>query len=291
MPKKVVFLVSVLLLFRFYAVSVYGWSNGGSSSEPFDPKYGTHDWIAHHALDWLPYEEKQCILDNLASFLYGTELPDNGSIPDGVGDKDKHHVYYFANGSVQEDDSAVRAREEYINASNLLRAGDVIGAVRRLGMVCHYISDLGVYGHVMGSETAWGSEDDSVHGNYESYVDRRTESYSDDFNVYLSFDGVLETISAYNASLKLAFDTTFDDDGDLTCVWMSQNYDWNNPTFKNRCGESLNLAVNLIADVLHTFYMEEIIPEFPSILTLPLLIVVATFVILCTKKRIPRKRW
>jgi uncharacterized protein YvpB len=37
---------------------------------------------------------------------------------------------------------------------------------------------------------------------------------------------------------------------------MDHNYNWNNLTFKNRCGESLNLAVNLIADVLHTFYLE-----------------------------------
>jgi len=271
-------------------VSVHAWSNGGYSDDPSNPKYGTHDWIADHALDWLPSEEKQFILNNLADYLYGTELPDNGTIPDGVGDKDKHHVYYFANGSLQEDDSAVRAREEYINATNLLKAGNVTGAVRRLGMVCHYISDLAVFGHVMGSETDWGSESDTVHSNYESYVDTRTNSHDDDFNTYLSFDGSLSIISAYDASLELAYDTTFDVDGDLTCVWMNQSYDWSNPTFKNRCGESLNLAVNLIADVLHTFYVEEVIPEFlPSLIT-PLFMILTTLAILCTNKRILRKK-
>jgi hypothetical protein len=271
-------------------VAVFGWSNGGYSDDPSNPKYGTHDWIAQHALDWLPLDEKQFILNNIANYLYGTELPDNGTIPDGVGDKGRHHVYYFANGSLQGDDSADRAREEYINATNLLKAGNLTGAVRRLGMVCHYISDLAVFGHVMGSETDWGSESDTIHSNYESYVNGRTNSYDNDFNTYLVFDGVLSIISAYDASLQLAYDTTFDVDGDLTCVWMNQNYDWSNPIFKNRCGESLNLTVNLIADVLHTFYVREVIPEFPSSLILILFIIISIPIFIYARKIILRKR-
>ncbi|MDH5770687.1 MAG: C39 family peptidase, partial [Candidatus Bathyarchaeota archaeon] len=73
---------------------------------------------------------------------------------------------------------------------------------------------------------------------------------------FLVFDGDLSEVSAYEATLILAYDTTFDLDGDLICVWMDQNYNWSNPTFGNRCGESLNLAVNLIADVLNTFCLE-----------------------------------
>jgi len=37
---------------------VSGWSNGGYSAAPANPDYGTHDWIAEHALDWLPLAEK-----------------------------------------------------------------------------------------------------------------------------------------------------------------------------------------------------------------------------------------
>ena len=37
---------------------------------------------------------------------------------------------------------------------------------------------------------------------------------------------------------------------------MDQNYNWSNPTFKNRAGEFLNLSVNTIADVLHTLATE-----------------------------------
>ncbi|MBS7627931.1 hypothetical protein KEJ36_03845, partial [Candidatus Bathyarchaeota archaeon] len=78
-----------------------------------------------------------------------------------------------------------------------------------------------------------------------------------EFNSYLSFDGSLATLSAYEAALKLAYDTTFDPSGrGLTCVWMDRNYNWRNQTFRNRVGESLNLAVNYLADVLYTLYME-----------------------------------
>jgi hypothetical protein len=241
------------------ATAVSGWSNGGYSANPSNPDYGTHDWIAEHALDWLPLQEKQFLLDNKASYLYGTELPDNNQAPDGIGDTTKHHVYFFANGSVQDDAAADRATAEYVNAVHFFNAGNLSEAAKRLGMVAHYIADMAVFGHVMGAATAWGAE--AHHSDYEQYVLTRTDNYADEFNVFLAFDGNLGEISAYDAALTLAHDTTFDADGDLTCVWMDQHYNWGDVTFRNRCGESLSLAVNLIADVLHSFYIGTIIPE------------------------------
>jgi parallel beta-helix repeat protein len=234
------------------------WSNGGFSDDPSSPDYGTHDWIAQHALDWLPQQEKQYILDNLASYLYGTELPDNGGASDGIGDTVNHHVYYWANGSLQDDASAIRAQTEYDEALNYIETDNLAMAAKTLGIMSHYIVDVAVFGHVMGLETYWGSE--IHHSDYEAYVEERTNNYTDEFNTYLVFDGSLSFISAYDATCALAFDTTFDVDGSLTCVWMDQNYNWSNPTFKNRCGESLNLAVNYLADVLHTIYLESALP-------------------------------
>jgi parallel beta-helix repeat protein len=127
-------------------------------------------------------------------------------------------------------------------------------AVKTLGIMSHYIVDVSVFGHVMGSGTDWGAE--VHHSDYETYVNERTNSYDDEFNTYLVFDGSLDFITAYDAACALAYDTTFDIDGDLTCVWMDENYNWNNSAFKNRAGESLNLAVNYLSDVLHTFYIE-----------------------------------
>jgi len=279
-------LLSVLLMVSFGAASVSGWSNGGYSADAGHPDYGTHDWIAEHALEWLPQQEKQWLLDNKASYLYGTELPDNNQASDGIGDTTKHHVYYSASGVVQDDAAAVRAKEEYDKAVNAYRAGNLNEAAKRLGVVAHYVGDMAVFGHVMGASTAWGAE--THHSDYEDYVQGRTNDYTDEFNSFLVFDGNLSMNSAYDAALTLANDTTFDADGDLTCVWMDQNYNWNGATFKNRSGESLNLAVNLIADVLHTFYNEAVIPEFPAWTILPLLMI-ATFFAIAVKKRFKEK--
>ncbi len=265
------------------STGVYGWSNGGYSADPANPDYGTHDWIAEHALDWLPLGEKQFLLDNKAAYLYGTELPDNGGAADGIGDTTKHHVYYFANDSVQDDAAADRAVEEYAKAVAAYNAGNFSGAAKQLGIVTHYIADMAVFGHVMGAATAWGTE--THHSDYEDYVQTRTNSYVDDFDSFLVFDGSLSTLSAYDAALTLAYDTTFDGDEQLSCVWMDQHYDWSNDTFRNRSGESLNLAVNAVADVLHNFNADvAVIPEFSPWVFLSL-ILFATLFAVALKKR------
>jgi hypothetical protein len=238
----------------------WAWSNGGYSSDPADPDYGTHDWIAEHALDWLPAEEKQYMLGNLAAYLYGTELPDNGGAPDGIGDSLlNHHIYYDSAESMTDDAAAVRASTEYNDTLAYLKANDYANASKNAGIMTHYIADMAVFGHVMGASTDWGNE--THHSDYENHVNVRTSNYTAEFNSFLSFDGNLDAISAYEAAKKLAYDTTFDVDGPLNCTWMDQNYDWNNPTFKNRAGESLNLAVNYVAEVLHALYLEANMPD------------------------------
>jgi len=257
-----IFLLALLLTFTSLSVSVkkgLAWSNGGYSADPAHPDYGTHDWIAQHALDWLPANEIQFILDNLAVYLYGTELPDNNQAPDGIGDTTKHHIYFNSAEVMTDNAAAVRASTEYTKTLNFLKAKDYTNAAKNAGIMSHYIADMAVFGHVMGSSTEWGTE--QHHSHYEDYVNDQTSSYNAPFNSYLSFDDVLSNISAYDAAKNLAYDTTFDTDGDLTCVWMDQNYDWNNLTFKNRAVESLNLAVNYLADVLHTLAVESTTPS------------------------------
>jgi len=278
-------LMIVLLSACFIAgfARVSGWSNGGFSADPADPDYGTHDWIAEHALEWLPQEEKQFLLDNKAVYLYGTELPDNGQASDGIGDTTKHHVYFSADGTVQDDAAAVRANQEYAKAVAAYDDGNFSGAAKQLGIVAHYVADMAVFGHVMGAATAWGAE--THHSDYEDYVLTRTNSYVDDFDGFLVFDGSLSTVSAYNAAMALANNTTFDAGGQYTCVWMDQNYDWSDATFKNRCGESLNLAVNAVADVLHTFNGDiDVIPEFPAWMLLPVFLFAALFAVVIRKR-------
>lgn len=258
-----VVLLCVLAVSAINCESVFAWSNGGYSGDPANPGYGTHDWVAEHALDFLPAEEKQFLVDNLAWYLYGTELPDNKNTPSGVGDTTKHHIYFSEDGVLIDDVAGVRAREEYVAAQQAFGLGNLSGAAMHLGMVAHYVADVAVFGHVMGAATAWGTE--VHHSDYESYVLRRTESYGDEFGSYLVYDGVLTVVAAYDATVELARDTTFDLSGQgLNCTWMDQNYNWNNAAFKGRMGASLSLAVNAVADVLHAFYLETVIPEFPA---------------------------
>ncbi len=269
--KKKISIIAILLLSSLVAScvgSVQAWSNGGYSADPAHPDYGTHDWIAQHALDWLPTQEKQYIIDNLTVYLYGTELPDNNntSVAGHIGDTIKHHVYFWANGSLQDDVAADRAAEEYQIALNLLDAGNFSGAALTAGIMSHYIADVAVFAHVMGASTDWGAETGNIHSNYESYVNTRTNSYSDTYNSYLLFDGALSTISAYDASRNLAFDTTFDGGGTYNCVWMNNNYDTPNPNspYWIRAGESLNLAVNAVTDTLHTLFISSNIQPSPT---------------------------
>jgi len=300
MRKSAVVIASALCMILIFSVlwkNSSAWSNGGYSADPSHPDYGTHDWIAQHALDWLPTNERQYILDNLAAYLYGTELPDNNQAPDGIGDTAKHHIYYNSAEVVTDDAAAVRASTEYSNALNFLKAGDHAKAAKNAGIMSHYIVDMAVFGHVMGSGTEWGEE--QHHSDYENHVNDRTSNYEAEFNVYLSFDGVLSDLSAYDAAKNLAYDTTFDTDGDLTCVWMNQNYDWNNPAFKNRAGESLNLAVNYLADVLHTLAVEsatqttptELIPLWTiEVAVVTVAIITMGIIVSSKRKAIRRKR-
>jgi hypothetical protein len=112
-----------------------------------------------------------------------------------------------------------------------------------------------------------------------------TDNYTAESNSYLVFDGTLDNISAYDATLKLAFNTTFGDNGNYNCTWMDQNYNWSNKAFRNRCGESLNLVVNLVADVLHTFHQEAIVPEYSLNPVLILFMLTTLFVVVVSKRK------
>ncbi len=214
--KTGVVLIFVIFLFTFLPINANAWSNGGYSDNPDKPNYGTHDWIAQHALDFLPMNEKKYIVDNLNAYLYGTELPDN---PAGYGDSTKHHVYYYSNGTLLDDVAATRAQNEYYKAFNKIVEENYNDAAQIIGAMTHYISDLAVFGNVMGANTDWGEETHLA--DYEKYVNDRTGTYeAPEFDIYLVFDGELENITAYQAALDLAYDTTFDVDGDYDCLWM-----------------------------------------------------------------------
>jgi len=262
-----------------FTQQTFGWSNGGFSTDPNNPDYGTHDFIAHHALDYVPDDMDFWLRENLQAYLYGTELPDNRNAPlgDGIGDTMLHHVYYFASDQLQDDSSARRAQASYEQTLTYLASGDYRNAAKWMGVTSHYIVDPGVFGHVMGKSTDWGAE--NHHSDYENWVNDNTNSYDASFKTCLVFDGKLAEIAAYQATLTLAHDTTFDDSGKgHTAKWMDSTYNPASPEFKERTCESIALSVNLVADVIYTAAKATNIPEFqgavvPLIITLTLLTV------------------
>lgn len=229
------------------------WSNGGFSSDPNNPDYGTHDFLAEHALDYVPDDLDFWLRENRKIYLYGTELPDNKNPPlgDGIGDTTFHHVYYFANGQLQDDSAAQRAQQSYQQALNYLAAGNYTSAAKWMGITSHYVDDLAVFGHVMGQSTDWGAE--IHHSDYETWVNRNSNSYDAPFKTCLTFDGKPNQTSAYDAALRIAHDTTFDDTGKgHTAKWMDENYNPNNSTFQARVCEDLNLSVNVLANLIYS---------------------------------------
>jgi hypothetical protein len=231
----------------FPVTNVYGWSNGGYSTSPSNPLIGTHDWIVEKAVNLLPSNESQIFKDHMNWLKYGTELPDRPKSEGGIADTFNHHVYFDEEHRVFDDAAAVRAYETYYEALNLLEQSNLTGGVMVAGTVSHYISDLAVWGHVMGADTPWGPEEH--HDDYEGYVNEHQFLFED----AISLIEPLNHTSPYQATLDLASDTMF---RDPNATWMDNNYDWNDQQFTDRAGESLNLAVNYVANALHTLWLD-----------------------------------
>ncbi|MEM2021192.1 MAG: zinc dependent phospholipase C family protein [Zestosphaera sp.] len=156
MRRLTLFLCLVLTFMLAISLDVvYSWGNGGFSSDFSSPKYGTHDWVAEHALDWLPSKARDWILANLNWYLYGTELPDNGRAPDGIGDTGLHHIYFSSSGVLADDSAAQRANVTFNQALGFMLSGDLASAAKYAGVMTHYIADMAVFGHVMGANTDW----------------------------------------------------------------------------------------------------------------------------------------
>jgi len=133
---------SLALIFLAFVRPAWAWSNGGYSADPNNPDYGTHDWIAERSLEWIPANERALILTYRAAYLYGTELPDNNQAPDGIGDTTLHHLYFFANGSLQSSFYTTRSVR-----TQIIRGGSLPS---RMGGICisgHLIRAKGVLPH------------------------------------------------------------------------------------------------------------------------------------------------
>jgi hypothetical protein len=245
-------LTVVITLTGWAASGARSWSNGGYSSDPANPDYGTHDWIADEALTIQVRDVTFLSTIYHARYMLGTEAPDN---PVYIGDSTNHHVYYYSNGTLQDDKSAVRASQLYQIALGYLRSSDYEAAAYDIGAMAHYVSDVGVFGHTMGSATDWGTE--THHSDYENHIQSMTGSLEPPAGLALGDKG------AYDATIDLASDITFGRGAVMTNVWMDTNYHWTDPIFVASAMASLSSSVTAVAAVINHL-MIEATPSVPT---------------------------
>lgn len=245
-------LTMAITLFAWAVPGARAWSNGGYSADPANPDYGTHDWIADKALTIQARDVTFLLTTYHPRYMLGTEAPDN---PVYIGDSTNHHVYYYSDGVLQDDNSAVRASQLYQVALGYLRNGNYEAAAYDIGAMAHYVSDVGVFGHTMGSATDWGAE--AHHSDYENEIQSMTGSLGPPTGLVLGDKG------AYDTTIGLASDITFGHGATMTNVWMDTNYDWTNPVFVASAMSSLNSSVTAVAAVINHL-MIEATPSVPT---------------------------
>jgi len=141
--------------------------------------------------------------------------------------------------------AAVRAQEEYGKAVIAFQQGEAGHAAFYLGAMAHYIGDVSQYGH------SW--RDEVHHGDDESWVASRTAAFSGGmFDDYIDGDSLVRR-TAFTAARRISVATFRGDDDILSAKEMDGLYSTKPQEYLDSFGESLNLAVNELADVLHTF--------------------------------------
>ena len=239
----------VLLLVLLFAIGIQpeaiAWSNGGYSSDPDNPDYGTHDWIADKALAIQTKDASFLKTTYHARFLLGTEAPDNTAY---IGDSTNHHVYYYSSGDLQDGKSAIRASQMYQIALGYLASEDLDNAAYYIGAMTHYIADVGVFGHTMGSGTDWGAEDH--HSDFESAIQSMTGSLDSPIGMPLGDS------DAYAATIDLAYKITFGGGVIMPNIWMDTNYSLADSTFMTSAMASLNSSIAAVAAVVNHLLVE-----------------------------------
>jgi len=109
--------------------------------------YGTHDYLAQLALNFLPADEKAWIQNQ--TYFYGTELPDSGGMDESIGDRNAQYVRFSANGAVTDDLLAQRAMKHNEYLINSLTSGTTVTASKWAGVIASYVSDAGLFSRVI----------------------------------------------------------------------------------------------------------------------------------------------
>lgn len=258
-----------LVLTLLFSPPGLAWNNGQSgnsttntAAECNNPPYATHDWVADQALSLLPDEEKAWLLPLKTVYLLGTEAPDFKGIPaacqtpnHGYDDRNQgHSVEWAADWSkMTKDRAAARAQEEYNKAALAYRQGNPRAAAFYLGAMAHYIGDSSQYGHTIPNE--------KHHSDYEGWVAQRTASFTGGtFENYIVNENRVRR-SAYVAVKRISLTVAKGKDLILSAAQMDSLWSTKPQPYLDSIGHSLNLGVNELADVLHTFFANVVSEE------------------------------
>ncbi len=293
--KKVFFLMLLIMgcLFTMIPFS-RGFSNGSYAdnhiSYDFDTDFGTHDWIALNAINFLRSQSDSYdwLYERLEIVLLGTEAPDNAGVSDilngetveGFGDTSSHHNYYKEDGTYiyGENDSSIRAKEMGGNATYYFLEGKLDLAAFFIGAMTHYISDLAVFCHVARNNVdPYPLTDfDDNHSQYESYIRSRTNNYENLFEFFSLRSFSYGSKSPDETSKSLGWDTYRDPNPSEGTVrdakWMHDNFfaDWAQSTasratesdpikvmYYDRVEESLNNAIQACIYAINRVSIDE----------------------------------
>jgi len=301
MKKSKIFLFSMLIMFLIMPLTqVSAWKNGSyaydNTKYDYSTDYGTHDWIADLALDALLDDDKSqwsWLNERREIYLLGTEAPDNSNVDvtldgkdvEGFGDTTKHHVYLeWADGSVVEDDSALRTKKCADLADSYLEEKKYELAAFYLGAMTHYIADLSMYAHVAENNIAPHNLDfDEYHTEVEGYVKTRSNEHEDMEEFFKISDvDIDDEEKPYNLAIDLAWDTYKDPDGSNDAPWLHNNFftSWasdyddrasessTRQEYYDRIEESLNNAIEACACALAYVGGAASIPGYSIFLTL-----------------------
>ncbi len=283
--KKYCVLVGILSFLALNNGYVFSWSNGGDSSDAFNPRLGTHDRICMEAIKLLknsaaPAGAWQWLENNENFFFLGSEAPDRVQVSncfDGVdsfdfsdeekedfGDTIKHHIFFEEdNTTVCDDAAAERAEEEFEKALEAMGRCEYRRAAFFAGAMTHYIADPGVFAHVFDDDACFHKvfdiEEWPCHGDYENWIE---EMLATDWNyfAFLPCEG-LEPVSAYQASVNVGSITdggNFNSGGGWTrdCIWMLNHcYDWDSYDFYLSVSDSLSRSAHMCAAALWQLYL------------------------------------
>lgn len=263
--------IRLLLALLAVLTPVAAWGNGFSIyNDPFayqDPvfvdsvdqwkntfNYGTHDYLAERAWEMLEEaapEEAEWL--RRLMYVYGTELPDSSNYKESINDLKAQYLVFDEAANVLDDSLADRAQKRYDLLIGALERGEWGTASKHAGTIASYVSNAGLFSRVI---------ENPVNGNrMEAYLLRMTDvvypsdEFDEVFGDYIVFDGSLEMISPYDATMKIGRATYKGmKDGSCSAQWIDDNYDLEDPEFLECTGRNLNNIVNAIVDVLHSAY-------------------------------------